>query len=176
MTVFWVVAPCSLVEVYGRFAGHHVYYIIVVAEEYNLLSISLCNFIHFIFLYTAYGLLHRSENQHSQRKYASQRKKGRKKETLLRRLNNSRQSNRYYCFLWTWSIVQYSKTRPLRFGSWLCSHLQVKIPILLGPIEGTIPNTWTISVDQREPDKLLKPSTVSKRQQQAGLLRLPIPF
>jgi hypothetical protein len=31
-------------------------------------------------------------------------------------------------FLWTWPIVQYSKRKPLRFGSWLCRHLQVKMP------------------------------------------------
>jgi hypothetical protein len=38
----------------------------------------------------------------------------------------------------------YSKTRPLRFGSWLCSLLQVKIPILLGPTEGANPNPPSI--------------------------------
>jgi hypothetical protein len=29
-------------------------------------------------------------------------------------------------FFWTWSIIQYSETRPLLFASWLCRHLQVK--------------------------------------------------
>jgi hypothetical protein len=44
-------------------------------------------------------------------------------------------------FLWNLPIVQYSKkTRPLRFGRWLCSRLQVKIPTLLVPIEGANPN------------------------------------
>jgi hypothetical protein len=45
-------------------------------------------------------------------------------------------------FFWTLSIVKYSKTRPLCFGNWLCSRLQVKISILLGPIEGVNPNPW----------------------------------
>jgi hypothetical protein len=49
-------------------------------------------------------------------------------------------------FLWTWSTFQYSKTRPLRFGSWACSRLQVKTPILLGLIEGANPNP---GVDER---------------------------
>jgi hypothetical protein len=46
-------------------------------------------------------------------------------------------------FFWTYSVVQYSKPRPLRFGSWLCSRLQVKISTLVGPIEGADPNPWS---------------------------------
>jgi hypothetical protein len=37
------------------------------------------------------------------------------------------------------------KTKPLHFGSWLCSHLQVKLPVLLGPIEGANPTRDLIS-------------------------------
>jgi hypothetical protein len=48
--------------------------------------------------------------------------------------------------------------KPLRFGSWLCSCLQVKIPIMLGPIEGANSNPRTPEVNKFEPDKLLKPS------------------
>jgi hypothetical protein len=60
-------------------------------------------------------------------------------------------------FFWTSYIVYYSSTKPLCFGSWLCSHLQVKIPFLLGPIEGANPNAW------KAEEKLLKPSIASKR-------------
>jgi hypothetical protein len=44
--------------------------------------------------------------------------------------------NSVLLFFWTCSIGQYSKMRPLCFGSWLCSCLQVKVPTLLGPIRG----------------------------------------
>jgi hypothetical protein len=35
-----------------------------------------------------------------------------------------------------------NKRKPLRFGNWLCSRLQVKLPVLVGPIEGANPNPW----------------------------------
>jgi hypothetical protein len=37
-------------------------------------------------------------------------------------------------FIWTWPIVEYYTTQTLRFGSCLCSLLQVKKPVLLGLI------------------------------------------
>jgi hypothetical protein len=46
------------------------------------------------------------------------------------------------------SIVQYSEMSPLRFGSWLCSRLQVNIPNILGPIEGAKPSPYEVLLKQ----------------------------
>jgi hypothetical protein len=61
-------------------------------------------------------------------------------------LNTSTSRNNYTlqccCFFGLDLSFNILKTKPVRFGSWLCSHLQVKIPILLGPIEEANPNPW----------------------------------
>jgi hypothetical protein len=58
------------------------------------------------------------------------------------RLGYSRSSVGLLLFPWTWPVIQYSKIKATRFGSWLCFRLHVKIPvpILLGPTEGASPN------------------------------------
>jgi hypothetical protein len=49
----------------------------------------------------------------------------------------------YCCFSGLDPSFSILKTKTLRFGSWLCCRLQVKMPILLGPIEGANPSPWT---------------------------------
>lgn len=52
-------------------------------------------------------------------------------------------------FFKAWCIVQYSKTRPLCFGSWLCSCLQDNVRVLLGPIEYLDPGSRVFSFEDR---------------------------
>jgi hypothetical protein len=40
----------------------------------------------------------------------------------------------------------------MRFGSWLCSHLQVKILILVGPIEGLAQILRNLIESQPDPE------------------------
>jgi hypothetical protein len=44
MTVFWVVAPCSLVEVYGRFRGASIIKAIVLMMDAARTSVTSVNF------------------------------------------------------------------------------------------------------------------------------------
>jgi hypothetical protein len=45
-------------------------------------------------------------------------------------------------FLWTWNIPQHSRNETNAFRKWLCSRVQVKMPVLLGPTEGANHSPW----------------------------------
>jgi hypothetical protein len=47
----------------------------------------------------------------------------------------------YCCFSGLHSFFNILKMKPLRFRGWLCSRLQIKMPILLGLIEGANPES-----------------------------------
>jgi hypothetical protein len=44
------------------------------------------------------------------------------------------------CFSGLDPSLNIPKTKPVRFRNWLCSRLQVKMPVLLSPIEGANPS------------------------------------
>jgi hypothetical protein len=49
----------------------------------------------------------------------------------------------YFCFSELDTSFNIIKSKLLRFGSWLCCRLQVKMPTLLGPIKRANPNPWS---------------------------------
>jgi hypothetical protein len=76
-------------------------------------------------------------------------------------------------FLWLHTSFSILKTKARCFGSWLCSRLQVKLPLLLGPIKWALPNPKGIGIFtwRWEPSQVPKRSGNTECRQYVSMKR-----